>query len=257
MEDTDESLRRIELADGSAGDELDVSRAAIRRPIDAADEQLEARRAAIDRPSDAVADDASRSVADDARDADLPRSTRRVTRSEWRALIERHAPRLRTFVRLQAGPALRAREPVDDLVQSIVRELLTDGGEFEFDGESAFKSYMYTVARNKIVSKQRYHEAAMRRCDRAVPLSDAAWDLPERDRGSLDGSPSRCAERGEDIERLRASIAALDEEDRRILFMRRVFEIQTAEIARELGIAESTVRWRLSSVMTRLASEMG
>jgi RNA polymerase sigma factor (sigma-70 family) len=164
---------------------------------------------------------------------------------------------LRAYVRLQAGPSLRAREPVDDLVQSIVRELLTDGDEFAYSGDAAFKSYMYTVAHNKIVSKKRYHDAAMRKTEREVHLSDAVWELPERDAGSLGGSPSRCVERVEDLERLQACFAALEEEDRKILFMRRIFDIPTAEIARELGLAESTVRWRLGAIMTELASRLG
>jgi RNA polymerase sigma factor (sigma-70 family) len=209
------------------------------------------------RPASDAADDA-RAPSPAASDDGLERrKARRLTSSEWRVLIERHSQRLRTYVRLQAGTALRAREPVEDLVQSIVRELLTDADEFDYDGEAAFKSYMYTVARNKIVSKRRYHDAAMRTNGRAMQLSDAVWDLPERDRGSLDGTPSRCAEHSEDVERLKASFASLDEEDRRILFMRRILDVPAAEIARELGIAESTVRWRLSTVLIRLASEMG
>jgi RNA polymerase sigma factor (sigma-70 family) len=116
---------------------------------------------------------------------------------------------------------------------------------------------MYAVARNKIVSKQRYHAAANRESARVKQLSDSLWELPERDRGSIDGSPSRCAEHREDIEQLRLAFDALDEQDRRILLMRRIFDIPTPDIARELGIAESTVRWRLSVILTKLASEMG
>jgi RNA polymerase sigma factor (sigma-70 family) len=182
---------------------------------------------------------------------------RTLTRSQWRELIERHAPRLRAYVRLQASPSLRAKEPVDDLVQSVVRELLTGGEEFTYAGEAAFKSYMYTVAQHTIVSKRRYHEAAMRGTEREVHLSDALWELPERDRGSIAGSPSRCVEHAEDLDRLRAAFAALNEDDRRILTMRRIFDIPAAEIARELGLAESTVRWRLSVILTDLASKMG
>jgi RNA polymerase sigma factor (sigma-70 family) len=185
------------------------------------------------------------------------RNAHRLTPDEWRTLIEQHTARLRSYVRLQASPALRAKEPVDDLVQSIVRELLTDGNEFDYDGEAAFRSYMYTVAHNKIVNKRRYHDAAMRRTEREVHLSDAMWEVPAREVGSLSGTPSRCVERAEDLERLNASIAALDEEDRKILFMRRIFDIPTSEIARELGLAESTIRWRLSTILTELASKLG
>jgi DNA-directed RNA polymerase specialized sigma24 family protein len=40
------------------------------------------------------------------------------------ALLERHLPGLRAFVRLRAGPAVRTRESTTDVVQSACREVL-------------------------------------------------------------------------------------------------------------------------------------
>jgi RNA polymerase sigma factor (sigma-70 family) len=178
----------------------------------------------------------------------------------WRALVERHVPLLKRYVRLQASPHLRAREPVDDLVQSIVRELLADEpadvASLASGGDASFKSYMYAAAQHKIVSKHRYHDAAMRRAEREVHLSDSLWELPERGDGSRVASPSVCVERTEDVERLHAAIEALPDDDRRILVLRRIFDVSTAEIARELGLSESAVRWRLGSILTELASKL-
>ena len=38
--------------------------------------------------------------------------------------------------------------------------------------------------------------------------------------------------------------------------LRRIFDVPTPEIAEMVGLAESTVRWRLARAMTRLASEL-
>jgi RNA polymerase sigma factor (sigma-70 family) len=61
----------------------------------------------------------------------------------------------------------------------------------------------------------------------------------------------------EDLERLQLAFDELDEEDRQILSMRRIFDIPTPEIAAELGLAESTVRWRLATIMAKMSSKMG
>ena len=81
------------------------------------------------------------------------------------------------------------------------------------------------------------------------------WDLAQPG-SSPSHSPSRQAERVEDLERLEKAFAKLDEQDRQLLSMRRIFDIPVAQIAREIGMPESTVRWRLGVIMAELASEM-
>jgi RNA polymerase sigma factor (sigma-70 family) len=182
---------------------------------------------------------------------------RRLTREELEALVARHLGALRHYVRLQTGPTLRAREPIPDIVQSTVREFVESADDFLYSGDVAFRSYLYTLATNKIVSKHRYHQAKRRSPEREELVSRALWNLPNATDSQLSPSPSRHAERNEDLERLQRAFATLDEEDRRILTMRRIFDIPTADIARELGLAESTVRWRLARIQTQLAQRMG
>ena len=69
-------------------------------------------------------------------------------------------------------------------------------------------------------------------------------------------SPSRHLIHEEDVERLRVAFCALEPEDQKILSMRRIFDVPAAQIAQELGIAESTVRWRLGVIQAELASRL-
>lgn len=181
---------------------------------------------------------------------------RRLTRPELDLLVARHLTALRQYVRLRTGPALRSREPVSDIVQSTVRELIESADGFVYAGEMAFRRYLYTLATNKIISKNRYHQAERRSPEREESLSRAIWDLPHVADSQVAPSPSRHAERSEDLERLQSAFARLDEQDRQILSMRRIFDIPTAEIAVELGLAESTVRWRLARILAQLADRL-
>ena len=78
------------------------------------------------------------------------------------ALLERHLPGLRAFVRLRMGPALRAQESESDLVQSVCLELIEDLSDFEYRGEGQFRRWLYTAALNKIHKHHRHYTAKKR-----------------------------------------------------------------------------------------------
>lgn len=186
-----------------------------------------------------------------------PVEPRVLSRSELDALIERHLSVLRYYVRLRAGPLLRSKEPVSDIVQSALREIVEEATRFTYTGEAAFRRWIHRVATNKIISKNRYHLAARRNAAREESLASRVWDVAQGGESSPDHSPSRHAVHVEDLARLQAAFDELDEEDRQILSMRRIFDISTSVIAEELGLAESTVRWRLATIMAKLSSRMG
>jgi RNA polymerase sigma factor (sigma-70 family) len=180
-----------------------------------------------------------------------------LDRRELDALIERHLSVLRYYVRLRCGPLLRSKEPVSDIVQSALREIIEEAGTFTYTGDAAFRRWIHRIATNKIISKNRYYLASMRNAAREEALESRVWEVPQPGGSSPDHSPSRHAQQAEDLERLQVAFDALDEEDREILSMRRIFDIPASEIAPELGMAESTVRWRLSTIMAQLASRLG
>jgi RNA polymerase sigma factor (sigma-70 family) len=173
---------------------------------------------------------------------------------ELAVLLERHMDVLRTYVRLRAGALLRSRETVDDVVQSAVRELYEHRAALVYEGDAAFRGYLCTLVTHKIISKSRRYDAQMRSPEREQALSDSLWDLPQPGGSRPSRSPSRHAEHSDELARLQVAFDALDEQDRQILAMRKVFEMPTREIAAVLGMAESTVRWRIGAILSDLAS---
>ncbi len=179
---------------------------------------------------------------------------RALTSAELAALVERHLGVLRTYVRLRAGPRLRSRETIDDVVQSTVREIYEGRTALVYEGEAAFRGYLYTLVTHTIINKNRHHDALMRNPERERPMSDSLWDLPQPGGSRPSRSPSRHAEHKDELDQLQSAFDALDEGDRQLLAMRKVFEMPTREIATRLGMPESTVRWKLSVILSELAS---
>jgi RNA polymerase sigma-70 factor (ECF subfamily) len=187
----------------------------------------------------------------DSRAAELE-STTPLSRERIGVLVERHHGMLRTYVRGRASPLVRSREGLSDIVQSTLRELCEDAGGLSFASEDAFLGWLYTVAAHKIVSKHRYHAADRRASGVEVPMPEGSGELPIDE----SGSPTRSAARREDLDRLAAAVASLEERDRQIFVMRKLYDVPAKAIALELGMAESTVRGRLHAIVTELASRL-
>jgi len=143
-----------------------------------------------------------------------------------------------------------------DVLQSTLREIVARFPSFRFRTDVAFRSWILTIALHQIVSRTRSHSATRRDVGRAEDLASRLWDLPNRDEGSHAGTPSRHVVHAEELERLQRALDGLDDEDREIVCLRRIFDVPAAEIAEITGLAESTVRWRLAQAMTKLASEL-
>jgi RNA polymerase sigma factor (sigma-70 family) len=178
-----------------------------------------------------------------------------ISLQQFEELLERHMRPLRTYVRLQAGPLLRAREPLSDVVQSTLREAWEARASFQYTGEAAFRGFLYTIAAHKIISKNRYWAAQKRALDNEESQA-SMWQLPNSEGSTPSKSPSRYLIHEEEVERLREAFCTLAPEDQQILSMRRIFDVPASEIAQQLGIAESTVRWRLGVIQAELASRL-
>ena len=179
-----------------------------------------------------------------------------LERAELEALLTPRIEPLRDWVQRRSSRALLAREPVSDLVQSAVAEMLEHAGELRYTDESAFRRWVHQVALHKLISKVRFHAARKREAARVAHLASGVFDLPENDRSSIAQSPSQHAAQAEDLERLGRALDQLDEDEREIVCLRRFFDVSTPEIAVLLGMPESTVRWRLARAMTQLAAQL-
>lgn len=168
------------------------------------------------------------------------------------ALLQQHLPALRAFVRLKAGPSLRARESCSDLAQSVCRDVLENAERFRFGGEAEFRKWLFTTALRKIADRAEHWRADKRD--------------PQREQGGLDQeemlglaaiyTPSRQAAAREELARVEAAFATLLPEKQEVVLMARLMGMSHPQIAQELGKTEVAVRSILSRALAELAAKL-
>lgn len=174
------------------------------------------------------------------------------------ALLECYLPELRAFVRLRAGPMIRARESESDLVQSVCREVLDHADRFRHPSEMAFKRWLYTTALRKIIGRRDFYLAEKRDVMREVRPEESS----RRAEGLLAcyqsfSSPSRRVMLQEEVERIEAAFETLSEEQREVITLAHIVGLTRAEIAEQLGKSEGAVRMILHRALARVARELG
>ena len=177
----------------------------------------------------------------------------RLDQPKLEDLVEEHSSVLHTYVSYRLDGGLRQKEPVSDIVQSALREVLANPGRFTYQGPEAFRAFLIRAVEHKIANKRRYHEADKRRGEHD-PVSNLDG-VRARDPGGP--TPSEAVLHQESLERLAAALDELDEDDRRLLTMRRFAGLSVEAIAAELELAPSTVRHHLGRIMTSLSQKLG
>lgn len=191
--------------------------------------------------------------ADDASRVLLARATQGDTEA-IEQLLQQHLSGLRAYLRLKAGPALLARESSSDLAQSVCREVLENAGRFRYDGEGAFRKWLFTTALRKIADRYEYYAAKKRAMAREETTGGDDAVL-EACRGFY--TPSRQAAAREDLARLETCFQGLDEDKREVILLSRMVGLTHAQIAAEMGRSEVAVRKLLSRALSELAERMG
>lgn len=188
-------------------------------------------------------------VADAAASFETVQAAKRGENAALEALIGRHLPALRAFVRLRADVAFRARESCSDLVQTACRQALEHLHEFEWQGEESFRHWLFALTANKLLNRVQYHRAARR--DAARERADSA---ALQNAYSAVTTPSQDAIGVEFQVRLEAAVEQLPADYREVLLLARVVQLSHAAIAEHLGITEAAARTRLTRARARLAT---
>lgn len=185
----------------------------------------------------------------------MPPSSRRSS-AEIESLFAGNLAPLRAFVRVRMGSALRARESVDDLVQSVCREVITDLEDFEDRGRLAFRKWLFLQATRKILDRKRYYESGKRSVAREVsPRGDADEDFDELLTCYVTlVTPSRHATAKEEVERVERCLRQLPAGQRDAVTMTRILGLSTEEVARQMGRTPSAVRGLVARGLARLSS---
>lgn len=172
-------------------------------------------------------------------------------RQDLAAHLVRHLPTVRCFVRIQLSPALRQREQESDIVQSVCAEVLAHPDRFQWQGEAAFRSWLYRAVLDRVRQKLRFHQADRRDMGREqAPASDGD--------GLLDSyaemvTPSRIAMSRELQLQLERAVDELPEQQREVLVRARLLQLDHETIAKELGITAAHSRQLLHRGLAKLA----
>lgn len=183
------------------------------------------------------------------------------TQPKIEQLLERHLSGLRAFVRLNAGPVLRAREGQSDLVQSVCREVLEGVGNFEYRGDSAFKLWLFQTARRKIIDRARY----WRRDKRAVGREVALDPSPKKNQTTGNSllqeyatfcTPSQEAILHEEQGRIERAFSKLSPEHRKVITYARIVGLSHREIGEQMNRNEAAARQLLHRALAQLSKHL-
>lgn len=193
-------------------------------------------------------------------DADFHESIAAARTGDAKALdglFGRHLSVLRAFVRVKVGPGLLSRESVDDLVQSVCREVVQDLDQFEYRGERAFRAWLFKMACRKIVDRHRYNHRERRSPDREEPWPQAKDGSGEAEElltcYSMMCTPSRDASAREEVARIEAVLQQLPEDQREAVSMSRMMNLSYGEIATVMSRSEASVRGLVARGLAHLA----
>ncbi len=190
-------------------------------------------------------------------DEELALSASRGDMGALDQLLESNLPKLRAFVRLQMGSALRAREESLDVVQSICREVLEHQERFKSGGPEGFRRWLFTTAirliRNKAKFWQRDRRAA--RHEARIPEHDSGID-PVADCYRTFLTPSRDAGAREEVARFEAAFDALPEDYREVIALTRIVGLPHKEVAEQMDRSELATRALLHRALASLAEAL-
>jgi RNA polymerase sigma-70 factor (ECF subfamily) len=167
--------------------------------------------------------------------------------SAWEALYARHRDRLLFAIRCRLGPALRARLQSEDILQSVMKDAIHGLEGFQPEQQHALAHYLHVCALNKIRGKADHYAAQKRRGE--VPLSPSVADgLPDP------APPGLCYHDSDRYERLEKALAALPENLREVVLLRRIENLSNVAAAEVLGKTPEATSKLFARAMARLGT---
>ena len=138
-----------------------------------------------------------------------------------------------------------------DLVQSVCRDLLTDLDRFEWRGEVAFKSWLFTRTLHKIYDRNKFYGREGRDPAREQQIPSDPQMLSGFD--SL-LTASKVAIQREDVERLEQAFDQLPEDYREVITLSKMVGLSHAEIGERMGRSQQATRVLLHRALARLGT---
>jgi RNA polymerase sigma-70 factor (ECF subfamily) len=187
----------------------------------------------------------------------------------FEALIERHKPRLASFIGLRVGDRLLERLELDDVFQEVLYQVFRSLPRFRWLHDGCFFPWLATVAEHVIQSLGRKHSCTCAGGARPheVPLSagaapgDAEDERETREKLSFlvarGISPSKLMRQNERFERLKNALDALKPEHREVIILARVQGLSMKELAGRMNRSPEAVSALLLRALRQLKAAFG
>jgi RNA polymerase sigma-70 factor (ECF subfamily) len=172
-------------------------------------------------------------------------------------LLARHHRWLLSFAASRIDPRLSARVDASDVVQETQMDVCARLDDFLRRRPVSFRAWMLKTAYDRLGKLKRQHIVTKRRSVlREVPLEDdSSLQLADRLIASQNSPWERIC-RDELAGRVRQALARLNEQDREVLLLRYVEDLDNQEIGYLLDLAPKTVSKRHGRALLRLHAEL-
>jgi RNA polymerase sigma-70 factor (ECF subfamily) len=176
----------------------------------------------------------------------------------WRALLGRHQDRLRRMIALRLDPRVQGRIDPDDVLQEAFREAAAHLPEYRQQPAVPFFLWLRGIAGNVLLAWHRQH-LGMQMPDAGREVALYRGTLPQASSAALaaqllggDPRPDEAAFRAERKMLLQQALNTMDPLDREVLTLRHFEQLSTAEVARVLGIPNTTAAKHYLRAVKRL-----
>jgi RNA polymerase sigma-70 factor (subfamily 1) len=186
--------------------------------------------------------------------SDLEARVRAGNYAALAVLTDRWRDRLRAHLTPQIGADLRKRIDPDDVIQEALVSALSALRRTSLAGQSVYE-WLRRIADARLLDLARRHSAARRAAGREVAPAPSRH-LADWLAVSL-STPSGAVMRDEQETRLRARLAALQEDTRELLRLRYAEGLPTKDIAARVNRTDAAVRKALSRALADLRHGTG
>ncbi|MFN0195101.1 MAG: sigma-70 family RNA polymerase sigma factor [Planctomycetaceae bacterium] len=178
-------------------------------------------------------------------------------------LLETHRDSLRKLIQYRLDRALSRRVDASDVVQDVLLEASRRLPEYLRDPKIPFQLWLRQLAKDSLIDMYRRHKGAQRRSvDREQPLYSpqyadrSSFDLAVQLK-DLELTPAAATIRKELEHRFLAALDTLGDEDREIVLMRHVDQLDNHEVAQVLGLSPPAAGMRYLRALRKLRGVLG
>ncbi len=191
--------------------------------------------------------------------AQLVAAAQKGSKSAIDGLFRRHAPTVRRIVALRMGQPVHSMSGFDDIAQEAMLKVFQSLDGFEYRSEGSFRNFLATCVRSAIADYHRVANAHKRGGGRVRVFAECGTESLSASlfRGH-DPSPSEVVRAKEFEARLEEALLELDEHHREVIILRKILQLDYADVARELGFEkEATARQVCKRALAKLRSKLG